>query len=382
MNMADRQEGFDGAVKLLLDKFPSRGSLVIMDALWEDGAKYLQQIASVAENWRESQLNQAPLKPTVEFCNLMADCAWFVHDNDAAGILSLVITTGYVAYYRLPDAAKERILEADILLLLCIRHLRAEGDLESAETDGKKSLAIREQLKIPQDLQMTNCYNYIAIALDSQGRHQEAKNLLDKSREILEGHQDEIHLRLLCQNNLNSSRNLFSMHDFKGSEQKLDQALIQATSFKSWYSLAFIHQTKAALYLRWNNPNDASQQVQLARATLEGSVPFASISWISGIVSYRASSVAQRQKDTAAAIDEAKQAVAIARLYKMPPGMGARFEHLLMKAYQMAPETYYEEAEEARQEAQWLRKLLPPGRTDLEDESDGAFEMLVDISVR
>ncbi|KAL8812868.1 MAG: hypothetical protein Q9223_000518 [Gallowayella weberi] len=380
--MADRQEGFDGAVKLLLDKFPSRGSLVIMDALWEDGAQYLQQIASVAENWRDSQDKPAPLKPTVDFCNLMADCAWFVHDNDAAGILSLVISTGYAAYYKLPDAAKERILDADILLLLCIRDLRAEGDFVSAEIEGKKSLAIREELQMPQDLQMTNCYNYIAIALDSLGRHLEAKNLLDKSREILEGHSDELHVRLLCQNNLNSSRNLFSMDDFEGSEKKLDDALIQATSFKSWYSLAFIHQTKANLYLRWDKPDDASLQVQLARTTLQGSGNFASISWISGIVSYRASAVAQRKKATDAAIDEAKNAVAIARSYKMPPGMQARFVHLLMKAYQMDLEKYKDEAEEARQEAQRLRKLLPPGRTNLDDESDRAFDMLVDISVR
>ncbi|KAL8690231.1 MAG: hypothetical protein Q9224_004454, partial [Gallowayella concinna] len=366
VSTADRQEGFDGAVKLLRDKFPSRGSLVIMDSLWEDGAKYLQQIASVAENWRDSQDKPAPLKPTVEFCNLMADCAWFVHDNDAAGILSLVINTGCAAYYKLPDAAKERILEADILLLLCIRDLRAEGDFMSAETEGKKSLAIRVELKMPQDLQMTNCYNYIAIALDSLACHAEAKMWLDKSRDVLEGHKDELHVRLLCQNNLNFSRNLFSVGDFEGSEKKLDQALLQATSFKSWSSFAFIHQTKADLYLRWDKPDDASLQVQLARTTLEGSGGFASISWISGIVSYRTSS----------------KAVAIARLYKMPPGMRARFVHLLMKAYGMEPEKYKEEAEEARQEAQRLRKLLPPGRTDLDDESDGAFDMLVDISVR
>ena len=143
-----------------------------------------------------------------------------------------------------------------------------------------------------------------------------------------------------------------------------------------------IQQTKAALYLLWDKPDEANQQVQLARSTLEGSGGFASISWISSIVSYRASSVAMKQKNTDTAIDEAKKAVAIARLYKMSPGMRARFLHLLMKAYLMEPEKYKEEAEEARQEAQRLRKLLPPGRTGRDDESDDAFDMLVDISVR
>ena len=238
MSTLDRQEEFNGAVALLRDEFPSRGDLVIMDALWEDGAHYLQQIAAVAQDWKESQEKESPLRPTVDFCNLMADCAWFVHDNDAAGILSLVIDTGCDAFHKLPEAPKERVLEADILLLLCIRHLRADGDFKSAETQGKKSLAIREDLKMPQDLQMTNCYNYIAIACDSMGRHDEAKTWLEKSRSILVEHHDDLHIRLLAQNNLNFSRNLFSVNDFEGSEKKLDAALVQATGFKSWYSLA------------------------------------------------------------------------------------------------------------------------------------------------
>ncbi|KAL8896345.1 MAG: hypothetical protein Q9207_007750 [Kuettlingeria erythrocarpa] len=382
ISTVERQEGFDGAVKLLLDKFPSRGNLVIMDSLWEDGAKYLQQIAAVATNWKESQDKPAPLEPTVDFCNLMADCAWFVHDNDAAGILSLVIDTGCKAYYKLSEDSKQPILEADLLLLLCIRDLRAEGDFKSAETQGKRSLVIREELKIPQDLQITNCYNYIAIALDSLGQHDEAKKWLEKSREILVANDDELHVRLLSQNNLNYSRNLFSVEDFTGSEKKLDQALVQATGFKSWYSLAFIHQTKADLYLRWDKSAEANKQVQLARTILEGSGGYASISWISGIVSYRTSSVAMKQNYVDIAIQEAQKAVAIARLYKMPPGMRARFVHLLMKAYLLEPDQYREKAEEARHEAQRLRKLLPPGRTDLNDESDQAFDMLVDISVR
>ncbi|KAL8948298.1 MAG: hypothetical protein Q9222_005505 [Ikaeria aurantiellina] len=380
--MSDHQEGFDGAVKLLLEKFPDRGSLVVMDSLWEDGAQHLEQIASVAKNWQNSQDRPAPLKPTVDFCNLMADCAWFVHDNDAAGILSLVVDTGHDAYYKLPAESRPLILEADILLLACIRHLRGEGDFNSAEIQGKKSLAIREQLNMPQDLQMMNCYNYIAIALDSMARHTEAKEWLQKSQNILEGHDDELHIRLLCQNNLNFSRNLFSSGDFMASEQKLDCALEQAISFSSWYSLAFIHQTKAALYLRWNRSDEANQQALLARTTLEGSGEFASISWLSAIVSHRTFSVAIKQKNTDIAIEEAKKAVAIARLYNMPAGMRARFAHYLMKAYLMEPEKYEQEAEEARKEAQRLRKLLPPGRTDLDDESDGAFDMLVDISVR
>ena len=72
----DLQAGFDGAVKLLLDKFPGRGSMVTMDHLWQEGEKYLQQIAALANNWHDSQQRSEPLRSTTDFCNLMADAAW------------------------------------------------------------------------------------------------------------------------------------------------------------------------------------------------------------------------------------------------------------------------------------------------------------------
>ena len=89
-----------------------------------------------------------------------------------------------------------------------------------------------------------------------------------------------------------------------------------------------------------------------------------------------------KQKQIETAIDEARKAYGIAQTYQMPLGMRARFVHLLMKAYLTDERKYGMEAEEARKEAQRLRKLLPPGSTDLDDESDEAFDMLVDISVR
>lgn len=76
INEKDRQAGFDGAVTLLLDKFPNRGSMITMDHLWEEGDKYLQQIAAVANDWHDSQQRSEPLQPSIDFCNLMADAAW------------------------------------------------------------------------------------------------------------------------------------------------------------------------------------------------------------------------------------------------------------------------------------------------------------------
>lgn len=339
----------------------------------------------------------------MDFCNLMADCAWFVHDNDAAGVMSLTIGTGYGAYYKLSESSKDRLLEADMLLIVCLKDLRVEGDFKSAEAQGKKSLAIREDMNLPQDLEMTNCYNYIATACDSMGRHEEAKMWLKKSRGILEGHDDELHTRLLCQNNLNFSRSGIIRSRRECSMRPASRPLVSKAGTLSHCKSLHIfchllcqaeateeklnarnsaHQTKANLYLMWDRRNSADSEVLTARSTLNDSGGFASISWISGIVSCRAASVAIVQSEQTKAIEEAQKAVAIGRLYRMPAGARARFSHLLMTAYLMDPQKYQKEANEARQEAQRLRKLCPPGRTDLDDGSDHAFDMHVDISVR
>lgn len=121
--------------------------------------------------------------------------------------------------------------------------------------------------------------------------------------------------------------------------------------------------------------------MRLAKEVLAKPGGFAAISWISGLCAYRAASVAILQGRVQDAIDEAKNAVAIGRLYKVPIGSHARSTHVLSKALFM-DSSQQTEAEDAKKEAQRLRKLLPPGRTDLMDESDHAFDLLVSIIQR
>ena len=76
MTENDRQDSFDGAVRLLLEVFPDRGDLVSSDDRWEEGDKYLGHIASLARSWNDSQEKPEPLKPTTDLCNLMANASW------------------------------------------------------------------------------------------------------------------------------------------------------------------------------------------------------------------------------------------------------------------------------------------------------------------
>ena len=71
------QDAFDGDVKHLLKVFPEPRSLVTMDHRWKEGDIYLQQIASLATTWNDSQETPESLKSTVGFCNLMANASWY-----------------------------------------------------------------------------------------------------------------------------------------------------------------------------------------------------------------------------------------------------------------------------------------------------------------
>ena len=120
--------------------------------------------------------------------------------------------------------------------------------------------------------------------------------------------------------------------------------------------------------------------VQAAKAlTREGD--FAKRSWLSGLCSFRAACVAIAQGRISDAINEAQEAVAIGSLTKASIGVRARYMHVLSKAFFGDPERR-EDGGWARKEAQRLRALLPKGRTDLSDESDAAFEKLVNMTQR
>lgn len=73
--------------------------------------------------------------------------------------------------------------------------------------------------------------------------------------------------------------------------------------------------------------------------------------------------------------------MAVAKISKCPIATRARLLHVLSKALLLDPQRK-KKAEDAREEAQNLRRLLPEGRTDLGDESDEAYDLLVVIMHR
>ena len=153
-----------------------------------------------------------------------------VSDNDTAGIFSLVTHTADTAFEKLPSKDKDQRLKADIFNLLDILYQK-EGDFKASEVQILESLQIRRELFSPEDLAIVACYNYLGVATDSDLRYDEGNEWLEKSAAIIEDHDEDLYVRLRCQNNLNRSRNRYATEKFDDSETLLNRALTLATSY-------------------------------------------------------------------------------------------------------------------------------------------------------
>ena len=158
--------------------------------------------------------------------------------------MSLVTLASENAYHKLPESQKDPLLLVDIMTLLCIRYLQ-DGDFTAAEEMGTDAWFKRRELQIPKDLRMSNCYTYLGIAYDSKLQYSVGWHWLERSANILKDHDEDLYVRLACQNNLNRARNLYcfknyeeSKKNYEESKRLLDISISQAMEFGSWYFLA------------------------------------------------------------------------------------------------------------------------------------------------
>ena len=165
-----------------------------------------------------------------------------MQDNDTASLMSLVTDTSENAYHKLPKSKKDPLLLVDIMILLCIRYLQ-DGDFTAAEKKGTDAWFEKRELQMPKDLRISNCYNYLGLAYDSKLQYSVGWHWLERSAYILKDPDEDVYVRLACQNNLNRARNLYCTatekpERYEESKKLLDISMSQAVEFGSWYFLA------------------------------------------------------------------------------------------------------------------------------------------------
>lgn len=80
--MSNKQEEFEAAIKLLLDKFPSQRNSLFDDDEWLLFEKYVPQVLALARNYNDSQKKPNPLTPNMEFVHLLTNASKYAGSHN------------------------------------------------------------------------------------------------------------------------------------------------------------------------------------------------------------------------------------------------------------------------------------------------------------
>lgn len=83
--------------------------------------------------------------------------------------MSVVLIPADRAFHKLSEENKNYLLLIDITILFSILRLQ-EGDFKAGKEKATTSLELRREHKLPEDLAMTNAYNYLGLACHSTKR--------------------------------------------------------------------------------------------------------------------------------------------------------------------------------------------------------------------
>ncbi|CAH0056955.1 unnamed protein product [Clonostachys solani] len=289
----NKQEHFEAAIQLLLEKFPSQREKNFGNKFWILYEKYLPQVLALVKNYNSSQGKPDPLRPTKSFVILLTNSANSIDDNDTLRIAPELVETADAAYRNCPEEDKDRLLWAFLLTLKAIHHSNT-SEFSSSELERRECLEIRQKMLPPNDLLVALAYNGVGLALGCQDRFEEAEQQFVKSGEIFDGPAGEVVSRRL-QWKYNMARNNYCMGKYGEAEIRLEEGLALAKELQGWYMIAYGHLAFASLYTRTERLHHASEHVDCAEQLIQTSGAAARFSWLGSYCAYRAGDIALRQ---------------------------------------------------------------------------------------
>ncbi|KAL8853088.1 MAG: hypothetical protein Q9221_002119 [Calogaya cf. arnoldii] len=231
--LANPQDAFDTATQLLLGKFPSQRENKYNDDEWLTYERYMPQVLALTRNYNNSQSKARPLKPNMDFVNLLAVAVNAIHDNDTANVNPWMLATADAAYRKCPEDGRDRLLWAFLQSLRCMYHL-STAEFTKAEEEGIEALNIQLELLSKDDLLITLSYSWLGMAVGGQERYEDGLELLLKASKVLEGPAGETPSQKMVWR-YNTSRNYYCMGRFVEAEGLLSLALAEAERSDSWY---------------------------------------------------------------------------------------------------------------------------------------------------
>ncbi|GAB7361199.1 hypothetical protein MBLNU230_g1230t1 [Neophaeotheca triangularis] len=330
------QEDFEAAIRLLLDKIPNERSATYDDY---ESLTYTQ---------------------------------WTPH--------VLALSKTYDDSRRLPDA--QRLKPNMDLELKGVHHQTTSAFVES-EVEIKESLQIRREL-LPKDDRLTVVsYNVAGWACGSLGKYEEGLSLLLEAGRIIEATAGAISTFRTPSWELNTAHVYYCMGRYVEAVKLVTRALQWAKSRSSWHFRLHAILSMVSLRVRTGRLDDVRRYVEEGNEILKTSGESALFSWRDAYCAYRTGQVAMLQGQADLATTETKRAIYLAEKTKSPKGVSSRCYHAKAKMLAKDPDpNQQEESRKARAMARRLRSELPAGGSYLDDESDEALEMIVDMDYR
>ena len=152
--------------------------------------------------------------------------------NDTADNLTWVLAAGLDAFQAWDDPSTDRLILA-YLLEESATHDLYLGEFNIALTHAQESLRIRLSILPPDDEEVLNDYNTLAIVYGSRGDYDRGLNYLGRAEGILKEDPGMFPLKSILLNT-NYGRNLYLMGNFSEAERRLDLAWAELRGLDNW----------------------------------------------------------------------------------------------------------------------------------------------------
>ncbi|OKL62715.1 hypothetical protein UA08_01361 [Talaromyces atroroseus] len=330
MTLDDRQDEFDATIRLLLDKFPSRGQSVVDERNWKQAERYLPQVLSAFERYCDTQKEQHPLRSSLNFLNLICDTLWFLATNDSAGNRDFVLSVAYLAWDKWDNKEEAPLIHAYILARGSDQDLW-NGEFKNGVEKAHDALELALQYLEPDNERVVQYNSDYGIAFGSDGNYKRGADYLSRAEEFFNADPERYGIAKGILINANISRNSYCNGDFEDAEVRLNRTLEMSREMGSLYWEALIHFAFGSLGVRSGNLELADSHLVLANETIEKFGPGRNIQ-LDGMYNYIGGRIRLGQGKFQESIDFFKKAIAIDDIQMTPRGYRARHLYALSRA--------------------------------------------------
>ncbi|KAJ5710647.1 hypothetical protein N7488_004803 [Penicillium malachiteum] len=180
----DQQRIFEDACWLLYWAFPHQINGRPMIPKWPKCALYMNHVDRLNERFRKLKNGTRVLQPTMIYCRLLCNFAWYVRETNNFSMLRDILELAFAAYNECKNKRPE-----DELVFAHLSNSEASlslniGDFNACREQNERTLSIRQKFLDADHEEIANSYNNLGNVCHSLGFYHEAIGWHRKSLDI------------------------------------------------------------------------------------------------------------------------------------------------------------------------------------------------------